>query len=69
LARIDYHGVSRLVEPYSLRMPKTGNLLLYVHEVERGGAEGEGIKSFSVEELGEVAITEQPFHPRWAIEL
>jgi hypothetical protein len=69
LARVSYHGVSRLVEPYSLRLPNTGNLLLYVFEVERGGTAGGGIKAFKVPEMGDVAVTEQPFRPRYAVEL
>lgn len=69
LARIRYHGVDRLVEPYSLRLPRTGNLLLYVHEVERGGSIGGGIKAFKVAELGEVLVTERPFAPQYVVEL
>ncbi len=69
LARVLYGGVSRLVEPYSLRLPKTGNLLLYVYEVQRGFGAGGGIKAFKVVELGEVTITSQPFRPRFAVEL
>ena len=69
LARITYHGVSRLVEPYSLRMPKTGNLLLYVFELERGLSAGEGIKAFTVGELGEVQVTDRAFQPRYLVEL
>jgi hypothetical protein len=69
LAQIRYHGVSRLVEPYSLRLPETGNLLLYAFEVQRGGRAGEGIKSFKVDELDEVTITDQVFRPQYLIEL
>lgn len=69
LARVAYHGVPRLVEPYSLRMPKTGNLLLYVFEVERGFDPGEGIKAFKVAELGDVQVTDVPFQPRFLVEL
>lgn len=69
LAQVTYHGVTRVIEPYSLRMPKTGNLLLYVHEVERGGGMGEGIKAFKVAELGEVVVIERSFNPRYVIEL
>lgn len=69
LVRIDYHGVPRLVEPYSLRVPRTGNLLLYVHEVQRAGGPGGGIKAFKVAEIGRVEITAQPFQPRYLIEL
>lgn len=69
LARIMYHGVPRLVEPYSLRMPKTGNLLLYVNEVQRGFGPGEGIKAFKVAEMGHAEVTNQAFQPRFAVEL
>jgi hypothetical protein len=69
LARVNYHGVTRVVEPYSLRMPKTGNLLLYVYEVQRGGAMGQGIKAFKVAELGEVVVIDRSFHPRYVVEL
>lgn len=69
LVRVGYHGVSRLVEPYSLRMPRTGNLLLYVHEVERGGAIGGGIKAYKVAEIGPVEVSERPFIARYAVEL
>lgn len=69
LARVAYNGVPRLVEPYSLRMPKTGNLLLYVFEVARGSGPGEGIKALKVAELGDVAVTDEPFRERYLVEL
>ena len=69
LARVTYHGVTRVVEPYSLRMPETGNLLLYVFEVERGLRAGEGIKSFKVAELGDVEVTDRPYRERFLVEL
>jgi predicted nucleotidyltransferase component of viral defense system len=69
LAQVSYHGVSRLVEPYSLRLPGTGNLLLYVYEIERGGRAGEGIKAFKVAELGNAVVTERSFFPRYLVEL
>jgi predicted nucleotidyltransferase component of viral defense system len=69
LVRVTYHGVPRLAEPYSLRMPKAGNLLLYVFEVERGFGSGEGIKAFKVAELGDVQVTGVPFRPQFLVEL
>ena len=69
LARVRYHGVARLVEPYSLRMPKTGNLLLYVFETQRGSGMGGGIKAFKVAEIGDVEVTTQAFQPRYLVEL
>jgi predicted nucleotidyltransferase component of viral defense system len=69
LVQVHYHNTLRLVEPYSLRMPQTGNLLLYVFEVQRGASPGGGIKAFKVAELGDVAITDRPFQPRYLVEL
>jgi predicted nucleotidyltransferase component of viral defense system len=69
LARIVFHGVERLVEPYSLRIPGTGNLLLYVFEIERGGLISGGIKAFKVAEITAAEPTSQPFTPRYAVEL
>ncbi len=69
LAEVRYHGVSRLVEPYSLRMPETGNLLLYVFEVRRGGRSSTGIKAFKVAELDEVTVMDQAFQARFVVEL
>ena len=69
LAKVTYHGVTRLLEPYSLRMPKTGNLLLYVYEVQRGTGGGGGIKALKVAELGDIQVTERAFQPRFQVEL
>ena len=69
LARVMYHGVSRLVEPYSLRMPGTGNLLLYVVEVQRGDMPSGRIKAFKVADLGEVQVTSTTFVPKYSIEI
>jgi predicted nucleotidyltransferase component of viral defense system len=69
LASVSYHGVTRLVEPYSLRLPGTRNLLLYVYEVQRGGSRGGGIKAYKVAELGHVEATAAPFSARYVVEL
>jgi hypothetical protein len=69
LARVRYHRVERLVEPYSLRLPGTGNLLLYVFERERGGRWSDSIKAFKVAEISTVEVTNSPFQPRYLIEL
>lgn len=67
--RVTYHGVPRLVEPYSLRMPRTGDLLLYVFELEGDSARGQGIKAFKVAELGDVQVIDRSFEPRYLVEL
>lgn len=69
LARVGYHGVERLVEPYSLRMPGPGNLLLYVFERERGGMWSDSIKAFKIAEISGVEVTTTPFQPRYLVEL
>ncbi len=67
--KIRYHDVTRLVEPYSLRRPNTGNLLLYIFEIMRGDRAGEGIKAFKVSEIAGVEITQNAFTPRYMVEL
>jgi predicted nucleotidyltransferase component of viral defense system len=66
---ITYHGIVRLVEPYSLRRPSTGNLLLYVYETRRGNSVGGGIKAYKVAEILNTETTEELFTPRYVIEL
>ena len=67
--KIIYHGVKRLVEPYSLRRLQTGNLLLYVYELQRGAASGGGIKAYKVAEIAGTERTKEAFTPRYIIEL
>ncbi len=64
---IEYDGVTRLVEPYSLRRPRTGNLLLYVYELHGRGVQG--IKAYNISKITRSEIIQQSFLPRYAIEL
>ena len=66
---ISYHGVLRLTEPYSLRLPKTGNPLLYVFELLKAGMPTQTTKAYKVAEIQEVRVTEKAFHPRYQVEL
>lgn len=66
---IEYHRVKRLVEPYSLRQPKTGNQLLYVYELERGGIRSNAIKAYKINEIVSTEVKLQSFLPRYVIEL
>jgi len=59
-----YNGKPRLAEPYSLRRKKTGNLLLYAWE---DGAQT--IKAFNVAEIYSLRTTDEPFVPRYRVEL
>jgi hypothetical protein len=68
-AEIRYQGVPRLTEPYSLRIKGTGNLLLYVHEILRGGVPSEITKAYKVAEIESARITERLFQPRYVVEL
>lgn len=68
-AVITYNGIPRKVEPYSLRLPKTGNLLVYVFELQKGSGPGKGIAAYKVVEIERVQITQEPFHARYVIEL
>ena len=68
-AEIQYDGVPRIAEPYSLRVRGTGNLLLYVHEISRGGFRTETTKAYMVAQIQGARITEREFHPRYAVEL
>jgi len=66
---INYHRITRLVEPYSLRRPNTGNLLLYVYELERGGFRSGSIKAYKLFEITNAEVTHQVFSPRYIVEL
>ena len=64
LVAFDYHEKPRLVEPYSFRMPGTGNLLLYGREQA-----SQQVKAFKVDEIENLRATTTPFTPRFQIEL
>jgi predicted nucleotidyltransferase component of viral defense system len=63
MVEFTYHGKRRLAEPYSLRRPATGNLLLYAWE--QGATT---IKAFNTPEMHDVAATNVPFDPRYRVE-
>jgi predicted nucleotidyltransferase component of viral defense system len=66
---ITYHGIPRLTEPYSFRIPNTGNLLLYVHERMRGGSPTGRTKAYKVSEIQSARVTDLLFQPRFMVEL
>ncbi len=61
---LGYQNSRRLIEPYSLRRTKDGNLLLYAVR-HRSGED----RSYRVDRIESVDITETSFIPRYAIEL
>jgi predicted nucleotidyltransferase component of viral defense system len=58
-----YQGSTRLVEPYSLRRSRASDLLLYAWKV----ADGE-IRSYRVDRVRGVRVTNHPFSPRFIVE-
>lgn len=64
-----YHGVGRVVEPYSLREPRTGNTLLYVFEPLQGSSPSGSVKALDIAGIERADVTELPFRPRFVVEL
>lgn len=64
-----YHGARRKIEPYSLRRPKTGNLLIYGWEVSKDGLPTNDVRAYKVSEMGDVHVSTDSFRPRFTIEL
>ena len=67
-AIVTYHGSKRLVEPYSLRYPATGNELLHVWEIEKDGRPVNAPRSYKTDEIDSATVTTIDFRPRYAIE-
>lgn len=68
-AIVTYHGSKRLVEPYSLRYPATGNELLHVWEIEKDGRPVNAPRSYITDEIDSAMVSAIEFRPRYAIEL
>ncbi|MCD4779781.1 MAG: nucleotidyl transferase AbiEii/AbiGii toxin family protein [Candidatus Omnitrophica bacterium] len=69
---ISYHGHNRLVEPYSLRYPTTGNELLYVCEIEKDGMLSNKMyhpTAYKTHEIDSASISNKTFTPNWEVEL
>jgi hypothetical protein len=73
LLRLRYHGVTRLVEPYSLvfkRRKTDGVGQEYFYAFDRvGGASGPGIKAFLHGDIEDPAETSDGYDPRYPVEL
>lgn len=55
---------SRVIEPYSLRRAKNGNVLLYAVRAEDGQ-----IRAYKITQINNASITNQVFVPRYLVEL
>jgi hypothetical protein len=61
---LDYGGTSRRIEPYSLRRTLDGNIVLYAVRVDNGEP-----RSYRVDRIQGVRVTDVPFVPRYTVEL
>ena len=61
---LTYQDSRRLIEPYSLRRTREGNLVLYA--VKHLTSDG---RSYRVDRIQGATVTKEPFVPRYAIEL
>jgi predicted nucleotidyltransferase component of viral defense system len=60
----DYNQKHRVVEPYSLRRARAGNVLLYAWELAAGH-----IKAFDLGKIANLRVGSTSFSPRYAIDL
>lgn len=60
---LGYQRSTRLIEPYSLRKTKEGNLIL--HAIKAGTGEA---RSYRVDRIENIKVTNRPFTPKYAIE-
>lgn len=64
LVELAYQGRTRLIEPYALRRSKAGKLLIYAIKTQTGE-----VRSYRVDKIQAVRVTNRSFVPRYAIEL
>jgi len=68
-AIVQYHRSERLVEPYSVRHPSTGNILLHVLELEKNGRYSNKHKSFKINQITSASVSDVSFSAKWLVEL
>lgn len=61
--RLGYNGTTRIIEPYSLRRTREGNLILHAVRVDSREA-----RSYRVDRVQRVEATNQPFTPVYKVE-
>jgi predicted nucleotidyltransferase component of viral defense system len=61
---LQYQGSKRLIEPYSLRRSRDGNLLLYAVKHLSGEP-----RSYRADRIEGATVTDKPFIPRFTVEL
>lgn len=60
---LGYGGTTRIIEPYSLRQSRAGNLLLYSTRVDN-----RELRAYRVDRIESVRVTNQPFVPAFRVE-
>ena len=61
---LDYQSSTRMIEPYSLRRSRAGHIILHAHNVDKNEH-----RSYRVDRIQEVRVTDRTFIPRFEIEL
>ena len=61
---LGYNGTKRMIEPYSLKRTKDGDLLLYAVKHDTGE-----LRAYRVDRIESAEVTNTSFQPRFAIEL
>lgn len=73
LLELSYDGVTRQVEPYALafkrRQDGVARDSFYAWDRIGGRTSGPSIKSFVASKVASIAVTDEPFEPRYEIEL
>lgn len=73
LLRMRYHGVERMIEPYSLKYKRRQDGLareyLYAYDQTGGRSSGPGLKSFVFQGVDSVENMDVQFKPRYEVEL
>ena len=63
LVDLGYNGRHRLVEPYSLRRTRAGNILFHAIRADNGQN-----RAYRLDRIQSVSVTNHPFTPRFAVE-
>ena len=61
---LGYRGSDHLVEPYSLRMTRSGQLTLYAVESKTNE-----IRSYALDQIQSISVSSKPFTPRFALDV
>lgn len=73
MVRMMYRGLERVIEPYSLkykiRRDRVGREYLYAWDITGGSSGQFSIKTYTQDGIQDMTLTDQPFTPRYPIEL